>query len=396
MAGALAFGVGACGSSDDSGGGSGGDGEGGGTVKVGYVASLTGPAASDASRDVAGARIAAERINAAGGIDGTRIELIVKDDRSDPTVATREARDLVLSDQVNVLAGAQISPNAAAISQVAGSSRVPYIVSTASAASLLTDADSEYTFRAWSNSQVMPGPVAQFAGRQGWNRVAVVYGNFSFGEEVSTSFEDALADANPDAEIVARIPAELTQTDFSSVINRVRAARPDAVFLGGIYGSAYLAFAKQAVPAGIYRDAHVMSFMGGAELDELGELLPSGRQIGFNAFYPEIDDPFAREFSREVQDATGEIADGSNLVGYMTIQWVAEAIRLARSTDRQELTDALSDGAYLDTFIGRVDMRPDHEATGSYWYGTVVREGGRVTLTDLGTAPAQDFLSPAE
>ena len=388
--GALATGLAACGGSDDAGSG----GDGGDVVKVGYIVSLTGPAASDAARDVAGARIAVRKINDAGGIDGTRVELIVRDDRTDPTTATRQARDLVLSDGVSFLAGGNVSPVAAAVEQVAASSKVPYIISTASAASLIEETGNSYTFRAWANSEVMPGPVAQFAARQQWRDVAVVYGNFDFGREVSTSFVSALERANPQARIVARIPADLTQTDFSGIINQLLAKRPDAVFLGGIYGTAYLAFAKQGVPAGLYRQAHVMSFIGGTEIDQLGELLPSGQQIGFNAFYPQIDDPFAREFSDEVEAASGEIADGSNLVGYMTIQWVAEAVRAAGSTDRQKLADALHDGASLDTFIGRVEMRPDGQATGSYWYGTIVRRGGAATMTDLGTAPATDFLAP--
>ena len=242
----------------------------------------------------------------------------------------------------------------------------------------------------------MPGPVASYAAKQPWKRYVIVYGNFEFGKTLSDHFVKYLERENPDAQIVKRIPANLEDTDFSGVINQAMAAKPDAVFAAGLYGSGYLGFAKQAVPAGLYDQAHVMSFIGGADLKELGPLLPSGKQIGYNAFYPEIDDPFATEFAAKVEDATGEIADGSNFIGYMTVKWMAEALERAGSTDGKELAEALK-GATLDTYVGEVTMREsDNQANGNYWYGTVVQEGGKAKMTDLGSALGDPYLLTAE
>ena len=380
---ALSFGIAACGG-DDNGDGGNGDGDSNETVKIGYMASLTGPAAADAQRDVTGAELAVEEINADGGVDGRQLEMVVVDDTTDPTTAAREARNLALSEQVNVLAGGGISSVAASIKQAANNLKVPYIISTAAAKSLTSEDTSPYVYRAWADSDVQLASVAEYASSQPWTKYAILYGNFEYGVELKEAFQAQMEQSNPDIEYVAEIPVDLTESDFSGPISRLRSAQPDVIFTPGVYGTAYLGFAKQAVPAGLYKNAHVISFIGGAELDELGRLLPPGQQIGYNAFYPQIDDPFATDFAQRVEDASGEIADGSNLVGYMTIQWIAEAIRNAGSAEPQAIADALPDTT-LDTYIGEVRME-DNSATGSYWYGIVTREDGTPTITDLGTA----------
>ena len=367
------------------------------TIKVGYLASLTGPAANDAARDVAGAKVAVEELNAKGGVDGHKIELIVRDDKADPTAGTREARDLVLTDRVNVLAGGNISSVAAAIQQVAGQTKTPYVISTAGAASLIEETGNPYTFRSWTNTSSLPGPAAEWAAQQGFKRIAIVYANYTNGIEQTESFKKIVAAKDPTAEIVGEIPVELTDTDFSSSINRLMAMKPDAVFMGGIFGSTLQGIIKQALPRGLYHNAKAMAFISNSDLKALSALgLPSGQQIAYNNYFPTIDDPFATEFDAKIEESTGQQADGSDFVGYITMRWVAAAIEKAKSTDRGAIAKALP-GLELDTFVGPVTMRTDGQATGQAWYGVLVNDGkSGLTISDAKTAKSDGFLSPVK
>ncbi len=385
----LVLGTAACG-----GGGSDGDG-GGETITIGYLASLTGPAANDAARDVAGAEVAVDELNEAGGIDGHQVELVVRDDKSDPTVGTREARDLVLTEEVNVLAGGNISSVAAGIQQVAGQTKTPYIISTAGAASLIEETGNPYTFRSWTNTASLPGPMAEWAAEQDFERIAIIYANNANGIERATSFKSIVAENDPEAEIVGEVAIEPTDTDFSSTINRVNAMDADAVLMAGVFGSTLQGLIKQALPLGLYDDAIAMAFISNTDLAALADVgLPPGKQVAYNNFFPTIDDPFVTEFDEKIQEATDQQADGSDFVGYTTIQWVAAAVEAAGSIERQEIADALP-GLTLDTFVGEVTMREDGQATGQSWFGRVEddRQGG-LTIVDAQTAPSDDFLTP--
>lgn len=364
------------------------------TLKIGYLASLTGPAANDAARDVAGAKVAVEELNDNGGVDGRKVELIVRDDKADPTVGTREARDLVLSEQVNVLAGGNISSVAAGIQQVAGQTETPYIISTAGAASLITETGNDYSFRAWTNSESLPGPVAEWAADQDFERVAIVYANYAFGIEQTESFKKILQEQAPDTEIVSEISVELTDSDFSSAINRLKDAKPDAIYMGGIFGSTLMGLVKQAIPMGLYDDAYAMAFISDSEVDALSDLgLPTGKQIAYNNYFPTIEDEFAQEFNEKIRSISDQEADGSDFVGYVTVQWIAAAVEAADSVDRKNIAEALP-GLELDTFLGTVTMREDGQATGQAWYGVVTEGADGLTITDTATSKSDNFLSP--
>jgi ABC-type branched-subunit amino acid transport system substrate-binding protein len=241
----------------------------------------------------------------------------------------------------------------------------------------------------------MPGPVADYAAKQPWKKYVLVTGNNDFGKGISDSFKQYVTAKNPNAQFAKQILVEQGATDYSAAINQLRSIKPDAIFLGGVFGASYIAFAKAAVPAGIYDDAHVMAFMGNTDLDAVGSLVPPGKQIGYNAYYSTFDDPFTKEFDDKIKAATGKPSDGSNFVGYMAVKWIAEAAKRGGGVDREQLTKGLS-GASMDTLIGKVEIRPgDHEATGSYFYGIVDKGAdGKPAFTQVGTSPGTDFLPP--
>src|SRR5689334_22784899 len=76
-----------------------------GTVKIGWLSSLTGPLSSAALAENQGVQLAVDEINAAGGILGQKIELLTRDTAGDPTKAVNFAQQLVFSDKVHFIIG---------------------------------------------------------------------------------------------------------------------------------------------------------------------------------------------------------------------------------------------------------------------------------------------------
>lgn len=368
----------------------------GGTIRIGYVASLTGAAASDARADVTGAQFAVDEINSAGGVNGSKLQLLVRDDQSSPTTASTLARTLVLSDKVQFLAGSELSGVAASVSAVSKELKVPYIISTATSTAITEENGHRYVFRSWANVRSQIGPAASYAAKQPWKKYAVIYADYTLGKQIDTLFQQYVKKDNPSADFALNIPAKLGETEYTTQINQVLAAKPDAIYLAGIFGASVDSFAKQAAAAGLYNQAPVIAFTGAADLAAFAKIVPDGKQIGYNSFFSTIPMPFAKTFADKYYNATGVVADGSAFTGYTTVKWIESGVKKAGGSDPEKFVDALA-GSTLDTFLGPVTMRKiDHQATGDYWYG-YVQQGTPPVMTNLGHASGASYqLTDAE
>jgi branched-chain amino acid transport system substrate-binding protein len=105
------------------------------TVKIGLIQPITGPAAYDGQSVVNGARLAENEINAAGGVLGQKIEIVLQDGKADPAESLNAAEKLLDRDKVRVLIGAWASSATLAVMPLAQRYEVPLIVETSTSAS---------------------------------------------------------------------------------------------------------------------------------------------------------------------------------------------------------------------------------------------------------------------
>ena len=103
-----------------------------GTIKIGVNQPLTGPVAASGNFVVNGARIAADEINAKGGVLGSKLELVVEDNKSNPTEAVAAAEKLIVRDKVPVMMGAWSSTYTLAVMPKLMDYKVPMLVETSS------------------------------------------------------------------------------------------------------------------------------------------------------------------------------------------------------------------------------------------------------------------------
>src|SRR6267143_4447724 len=123
------------------------------TIKIGVNEPLTGPFAASGTYVVNGAKIAADEINAAGGVLGKKIELIVEDNKSNPTEAAATAEKLIVKDKVPVMMGAWGSGLTLAVMPKLEEYKVPMLVETSSSGKI-TVAGNPYIFRISPTSEM--------------------------------------------------------------------------------------------------------------------------------------------------------------------------------------------------------------------------------------------------
>jgi branched-chain amino acid transport system substrate-binding protein len=214
------------------------------TVKVGLIHPVTGPLAEDGQACRLGAQLAAEHINAAGGIKslgGAKLELLLGDTQSRPEVARAEAERLINAG-AQVLQGPFSSGDAAAIVPVVQQRRVPFLVDiaaadpiTANVARAVRDGQQkvQYVYRNFPTGSSFGRKAVQYFGEifkeagVSPRRVVLMHANDLFGQNQARGFVAAHKATSPPWEIVDVIPWPEPPSDLSTEVARAKSLRPD-------------------------------------------------------------------------------------------------------------------------------------------------------------------------
>lgn len=197
-----------------------------GPIRVGIALSITEPGTIPMKL---GAELAAAEINAAGGINGRPLELVMRDDFATADSAIAIAQALYDSDVVAVIAGAYSSV-ALAAAPVYNGGRRPLVQLSPSASSPMLSTAGEYTFRLCPSDLAYGAALAQTASDRGLNRVAILYVNDAYGRGVRQTFVAEFSRLG--GEVVELDPFLSTNPDVGPYLERmVREKRVQAVIL---------------------------------------------------------------------------------------------------------------------------------------------------------------------
>lgn len=199
-------------------------------ITLGVVAGMSGPGASYGLGIARGAQMAVRQINAAGGVGGREIKLILVDDASSPARSVIAMRRLVNAN-VDLIVGGWGSSQVLANMGVAEQAGVPYIVAGATHPKI-TGAQNRWTFRVIQTDTAMAQQLARIAvGDLGMKRIAVINDSNDYGVANRRVFVAALARAG--MEPVQVQSYQTGDRDFSAQLARIRAANPDAIAIFG-------------------------------------------------------------------------------------------------------------------------------------------------------------------
>jgi branched-chain amino acid transport system substrate-binding protein len=223
-----------------------------GTIKVGVIASLTGPASNVGTSMWQSAQVAADKINADGGVtlkDGTKakLQMIVGDDESTQQGGQKAATKLITDDKVDILVGGYSSAVTSSYEQTIAEYKIPYIVTGASSPIIThrTDIDTSYIFHNCPTTdtygQYTTGFIDQVirpAIDKKYNfsadrplRLALIYQDTAFGKGVQSAVNNTITKNKLNIQLVSQQSFKMGESDFRTPLTAVKAASPDAVYL---------------------------------------------------------------------------------------------------------------------------------------------------------------------
>ena len=221
-------------------------------IKVGVIASLTGPASNVGTNIWQSAQVAADKINANGGVtlkDGSKaqLKLIVGDDESSQTGGQTAATKLITDDKVDILVGGYSSAVTSAYEQTIAEYKVPYVVTGASSPIIThrTDIDTSYIFHncpttdtygqyttSFIDQVIRPAVNKKFSfSADRPFRLALIYQDTAFGKGVQSAVNDTITRNNLNIQLVSQQSFKMGESDFRTPLTAIKAANPDAVYL---------------------------------------------------------------------------------------------------------------------------------------------------------------------
>ncbi len=207
-------------------------------VRIGHAAAVTGPVAYFGKDTENGARMAIEALNAKGvsiGGKKVRFELVAEDDAGEPKQATAVAQKLVDA-KINGMVGHETSGTTIPASKIYHAAGIPQI-SPSSTSPMYTRQGFNTTFRVVANDVQLGQALGRYAtGTMKAKRVAVVDDRTAYGQGLVTEFARSLQSQG--GSVVAKEFTHDKATDFSAIITRIRATKPDLVFFGGMSATA--------------------------------------------------------------------------------------------------------------------------------------------------------------
>ncbi|MGH8864182.1 MAG: ABC transporter substrate-binding protein [Burkholderiales bacterium] len=209
------------------------------TVRIGVIAEFSGPFADYGGQILGGMKAYLKQNGEVFG--GRKVELLIKDTTgAAPEIAKRLAQELVTRDNVDILAGFGLTPNALAVAPVATQAKKPMVVMNA-ASSIITTR-SPYIVRVSHTLAQDTQPIARWAARNGIKRAFTLVSDFGPGIDAEGAFLKAFKEAGGDISGSLRTP--LQNPDFAPFIQRVKDAGPEALFVFLPPGNQTIAFIK--------------------------------------------------------------------------------------------------------------------------------------------------------
>jgi branched-chain amino acid transport system substrate-binding protein len=315
------------------------------TIKIGVTQPLTGAFAASGNYVTQGAKLAEEEINKAGGVLGKKIELIVEDNKSNPTEAVATAEKLIVKDKVPVMMGAWSSTLTLAVMPKLEEYKVPMLVETSSSGKITTSGN-PYVFRISPTSEMEAKAFTPLFKTLGIKKADFLATNNDFGLGASKEFSEAAEKAG--VQIGVKETMDPKATDFSAQLAKIKASGADTLFVTTAVEQITLIL-KQAKDQQL--TARIITTGGSNSPDQLiaqaGEAANgSYHLVFFTPWFPEaVKNPdVARKFVglwNEKKYNVGGLTEGFR--GWDGIYVIVEAIKAAGKADAEAITKALWD-----------------------------------------------------
>jgi branched-chain amino acid transport system substrate-binding protein len=327
-------------------------------VRIGVFMSTTGTTANFGISSVNGIKLAADEINAAGGINGKQVELLVQDDRSDASEAATIVTKFVTQDQVHGIIGEVASSRSIAAAPIAQNAKIPML--TPSSTNPEVTKKGNFIFRSCFIDPYQGAAIAQFAAKTLGAKTAAIMVDRK--NDYSTGLEKVIGAtfAKFGGKIVATQSYQEGDQDFNAQLTSLKGSNPEVLFVPGYYNDVGL-IAKQARDKGI-----TVPLIGGdgwdsEQLYKIGGTALNGSYFT-NHYSPYDTDPKVVKFVNDYKAKYGSIPDALAATAYDAARIMFDAVKRSKSLAGPDIRDALAATKDYPGVTGTVTFNENRDA----------------------------------
>ncbi|KYZ87117.1 branched-chain amino acid ABC transporter substrate-binding protein [Alcanivorax sp. KX64203] len=348
------------------------------TVKLALIDPLTGPMAAAGQPAFEHLKLEAERINANGGLNGAKLEIVGLDNKVNPQESLVQLQKAINDGVQLVTQGNGSSVASALITSVEKHNRrnpgkeVLYLNYAAVDPAFTNERCSYWHFRFDANADMKMNALTNYiASNEDIHKVYLINQDYSFGHAVSKSAQEMLKQKRPDIEIVGNDFHPLAKVkDFTPYVSKIQASGADAV-ISGNWGQDITLLVKAAAEFGLKAPFYTYYGASSGVVTQLGDK-GVDRIYQINEYYGDFEDPEMAKRQVEMYEKTNW--DFYYLRLSTMLDMLKAAADKAGSTDPKDLAKAL-EGLSIETPTGEVTMRAEDHQIQLPMFISVMKDG---------------------
>lgn len=331
-----------------------------GPMVVGLLTSMSGPAGLFGPPTKNVAELAVQEINAAGGVNGQQLKLVVGDDASAPDTGKKAAQQLVDGDKASVLVGMHSSATREAALPIARAANAMYMYTPVFEGGTC---DPHMFTNGEVPSQQLQQAIPYVQEKTGKKRWFLLGDDYVWPRKSFEAAKRYIADSG--GEVVGEEYVPLGSTDFQSVIQKIQKAKPDLIIPALVGGDA-IGFEKQAFDAGIGNDKiqRLATLYEDNTLGAMGKQITEGMVVSLG-YFNQLDNPANKAFIAGYRTKFGDKAPPVTTLSeqtYVAIKAWAQAANAAKSVAAPDVAKALT-GLTIDAPAGSVTFEANRFMT---------------------------------
>ena len=340
------------------------------TIKIGLITDKVGPAKPYAEPVAAGAIFAVKELNAKGGVLGQQIELMVEDDQGRPDISATAARKLVDAGAAFILS-VSLTPATQQAQSVTMETKTPHMTPSNSGDTLTTQINNPNFWQTGPLGSTQIATLLSYARQKNFKKVALVTENSDLGQLTNKFFKAGIEKAG--MEVVAEEVVPRGSTTAEPQMQKVRASKPDAIFLTGVLTPENALILRASRQLGLK-----VPLLGNYNFSVPSTAVVAKGLVDGVVFVDAFDPakPEVQRFTEAFKKDSGNEPYNLNGYGYDGMMLAVDAIRRAGSTDKEKVREAMQATKGYSGVMGAIGSSYgflDGKRTGFDTNGMVVR-----------------------
>ena len=360
-----------------------------GPIKIGVVTPLSGTYTPIGEQVKMGLDLAAKEINAAGGINGRKVDLIYEDEEANPAVATQKAEKLFQVEKVDFLTGTVNSGSTLAVGQLAERNNKLIATTVSFADSITGDKCSPNVFRVNARAGMQSAALAAWVDKEiPKANIFFIGPDYEMGRSTVSAFKKASTEKG--AKDAGEVFAPLDNKDYSPYFGQVRAAKPNVIYTS-VAGNDTVRLFTQMDEYGVNKGVTVVGASGTVTSQNMGAIGKSANGFVTGVGYsPKLDNPANKKFVADFQKSYNKLPDLYGADSYGLLYFYKAAVEKAKSTETDKVRTAMNDLSW-QTPQGTKKMRAgDHQAMQDMFAVRV--DNGEFNI--VGRVPSDQAIGP--